>query len=64
MRYIHYELPSQTIKRLKHLYFVRSENDLQEKYPKAIKWFHKIMSEINQKKVERLIKISKDLADA
>ncbi|MDH5449108.1 MAG: nucleotidyltransferase domain-containing protein [Candidatus Bathyarchaeota archaeon] len=61
-RYIHYELPSETIKRLEHLYFVRDEKDLQEKYHKAIRWFHEIMSEIDQKEIERRIRTSKGLA--
>lgn len=54
MRYIHYELPSKTVKGLKHLYFVRDEKNLQEKYREAIKWFHEVMSEVNQRENERL----------
>ncbi len=56
MHYIHYELSPDVIKKLKHLYFVKDENDLQEKYHKAVKWFQEIMSEINQKEIERLVK--------
>jgi hypothetical protein len=48
MRYIHYELPAEIVRRLKHLYFVEDENDLQEKYHKASKWFHEVMLENNQ----------------
>ncbi|MDH5783044.1 MAG: hypothetical protein OEZ35_05205 [Candidatus Bathyarchaeota archaeon] len=58
MRYIHYELPSETIRKLKHLYFVKDEKDLQEKYRKAIKWIQEIMSEIDQQEIERLVRTS------
>jgi len=58
MRYIHYELPSKIIRKLKHLYFVEDEKDLQEKYHKAVKWFHETMSEIDQKEVEKLVRMS------
>jgi hypothetical protein len=52
MRYIHYELPSEIVEKLEHLYFVRDEKDLQAKYLGAIKWFHKSMLEIDQKKMK------------
>jgi len=55
MQYIHHELPSEVIKKLEHLYFVKDAKDLQEKYREAIKWFNKTMQEINQKEIERLI---------
>jgi len=55
MRYIHYELPSETIERLKSLYFVRDEKELQEKYHEASKWFQKVMSEIDPKEIKRLV---------
>jgi len=32
MEYLYYELPSETIAKLKHLYFVKDAKDLQEKY--------------------------------
>jgi len=57
IHYIHYELSLDIIKKLKHLYFVKDENDLQEKYHKAVKWFQEIMLEINQKEIERLVKL-------
>jgi len=47
MRYIHYELPSEVIKKLKHLFFVKDDRELQKKYHEATKWFHNIMSEID-----------------
>jgi len=58
MRYIHYELPSEAIRKLKHLYFVEGEKDLQERYREAVKWVHKIMSEIDQEKIERIVRMS------
>jgi hypothetical protein len=58
MEYLHYELPSDVIKKLAHLYFVKDEKNLQEKYREAIKWFHKTMQEIDQKEIEKLIGMS------
>jgi len=58
MRYIHYDLPSDIIKNLKHLYFVKDEYNLQEKYHKATKWIHEILSDINQMELERLLETS------
>ena len=52
MRYIHYELPSEVIEKLKHLYFVNDEKDLKEKYCKASKWFQDLMLEIKQRGFE------------
>jgi hypothetical protein len=58
MRYIHYELPHETIKKLEHLYFVKDQRDLQRKYREAAKWFHKVTSTIDRKKIEELVKTS------
>jgi hypothetical protein len=58
MRYIHYELPPKIVDRLRHLYFVKDEKELQEKYCKAVEWFHETMREIDQKEIERLMGIS------
>jgi hypothetical protein len=55
MEYVHYELPSDVIKKLEHLYFVKDAKDLQEKYYEATKWFYKTIQGINQKEIERLI---------
>jgi hypothetical protein len=49
MRYIHYELPPETIKKLEHLYFIKDEKDLQEKYHKATRWFQEIISKTDSK---------------
>jgi len=48
-RYIHYELPAEIIDRLKHLYFVKDERDLQEKYHEATEWFSETRLEIDFK---------------
>ena len=53
MRYIHYELPSKSIKKLKSLYFVKDEIELQKKYSKAIKWFTELISEIDETKIRK-----------
>jgi len=58
IRYIHYEIPLEEIKKLKRLFFVKDEKDLQEKYHEGTKWFHKVVSEINRKEIERLIRES------
>ena len=49
-RYIHYELPPEIIEKLKPLYFIEDENDLQQKYEKANKWIDEVVKEVNQKK--------------
>jgi len=57
IRYVNYELPSEFIKKLKRLYFVKDEKDLQEKYHEAVNWFQETMSKINQKEIESLIRV-------
>ena len=56
MRYIHYELPSEVVKKLERLYFVKDAGDLQKKYDEVVEWFPKIVLEIDKKKIERLIR--------
>jgi predicted nucleotidyltransferase len=56
MHYIHYELPPDVIKKLKRFYFIKDEQDFQEKYDEATRWFPEIMSKIDQKEIERIIK--------
>ncbi len=58
MRYVHYELPQQTINQLKHLYFVEDEKDLQAKYMQATKRFHQTIREIDRKQIEKQIEHS------
>jgi hypothetical protein len=48
MRYVHYELPPEVIRKLEHLYFVKDKSDLEGKYQEAIKWFDKIVLEIDR----------------
>jgi hypothetical protein len=55
MRYIHYEFPSEIIEGLKHVYFVKDERELQEKYRVAADWFYKIISEIDKIGIEDLM---------
>lgn len=57
-RYVHHELPPETVKRLEHLYFVSDMKDLQEKYLQANKWFQKLMLEIDEKHMEKLVRTS------
>lgn len=40
MRYIHYELPAEVIENLEYLCFVKTIEDLQEKYNIATRWFN------------------------
>lgn len=47
MRYVHYELPTQTVRRLENLYFVKNADDLQKKYREATEWCKETMSKIN-----------------
>ena len=49
MRYIHHELPPRIIHRLKQLFFVKNEKDLQEKYNKATEWFTEVLSETTER---------------
>jgi len=48
MRYVHYELPPETIRKLEELFFVKDARDLQEKFDKATKWFQETISENDQ----------------
>lgn len=58
MRYIHYELPSDIIEKLMHLYFVKDENDLQKKYQEATDWLHEIIAGIDEKQIGRVVGIA------
>lgn len=57
MRYIHYELPSEIVKKLERLYFVKDEDDLQQKYNEVVEWFPKTILGIDKKKIESSIKV-------
>lgn len=45
-RYINYELPTEIIKKLENLHFIKDKQDLQEKYYNATKLFQEKISEI------------------
>lgn len=45
MRYIHYDLPSDVVRRLEKLSFVSGKEDLEMKYPEAIRWFNELTSD-------------------
>jgi len=47
MRYVHYELPPEKVRKLEHLYFVKDEKDLQKKYAEATRWFREVMLELD-----------------
>jgi len=52
-RYIHYDLPPNIVKRLKELYFVKDEKDLERKYRIAEEWFHEALKEIDLREIEQ-----------
>jgi hypothetical protein len=58
MRYVHYELPSNIIEKLMHLYFVKDENDLQNKYQEATDWLREIIAGIDEKQIWRVVGIA------
>ncbi|MCW4052007.1 MAG: hypothetical protein NWE78_02205 [Candidatus Bathyarchaeota archaeon] len=61
MRYIHYELPDEIIMRLKHIYFVADQKDLQDKYRETVAWFCDVISQVKSEELERLVRGSQDL---
>jgi hypothetical protein len=50
--YIHYDLPLDVVSKLKGLFFVRDEEDLEEKSLYAEKWFYDIIKEIDYEIIE------------
>ncbi len=48
MCHIHHDLPPRVISDLQNLFFVKDETKLQEKYNEASRWFHKVISKIDQ----------------
>lgn len=58
MRYVHYELPAEIIRKLERLYFVKDEDDLQQKYNDVVEWFPKTVLEIDKKEIERQLEVS------
>ncbi len=55
--YIHYDLPADVVSKLEGLFFVKDEEELEEKSLKAEKWFHDIMNEIDYEKMEEHLKV-------
>jgi predicted nucleotidyltransferase len=47
MRYVYYELPHETAKRLENLYSIKDMKDLQQKYDEATKWYKETISTLN-----------------
>jgi len=45
-RYVQYELPKSTVKKLEQLYFVKDGEDLRVKYREATEWFNKLIAEL------------------
>jgi hypothetical protein len=56
MRYVHRELPDEVVERLRHLFFVKNEKDLQQKYKDACGWFRKISAELDWEEIEETIR--------
>jgi len=54
-RYIHYELPEDVVEKLQRLYFVKDEDDLQEKFNEASEWLRETIREIEEEGVDSLI---------
>jgi hypothetical protein len=50
-RYIHYELPSETVENLKQLFFVESDGFLYEKYDRASLWIRELFDDEIQKSI-------------
>jgi hypothetical protein len=55
-RYIHCDLPQDIVNRLKELYFVRDEKDLEHKYHLAERWFCEAVKEIDLEEIERRLR--------
>lgn len=52
-RYVHYELPAKTVKRLESLFFVKDMKDLQKKYQQASKWFSTTTAAITEDEMKK-----------
>ena len=51
--YTRYHLPEDIVRRLKDLYFVSGDDDLAEKYKRALAWYDQACREVDFEKVER-----------
>ncbi len=54
-RYIHSELPPEVVQKLERLFFVKDDQDLEDKYREAADWFRRTVLEIDEKGVRRRI---------
>jgi hypothetical protein len=51
MRYVYRELPSDVLRRLERLAFVKDADDLAAKYEEALAWFHEAIGAIDEKRI-------------
>ncbi|KPJ61064.1 MAG: hypothetical protein AMJ46_03605 [Latescibacteria bacterium DG_63] len=51
--YVHYDLPAEVVERLRQLYFVRDERDLEEKYRLAERWLRETMRALDFEEIQR-----------
>ncbi len=56
MRYVHYELPPDVVKRLQDLSFVRDPFELGTKYRAAVDWFYSVAAEITEDRARAQIR--------
>jgi predicted nucleotidyltransferase len=54
--YTRYHLPEDIVRRLKDLYFVSGDDDLAEKYKRALAWYDRIFREVDFEEVERKLR--------
>jgi len=54
--YTRYHLPADIVKRIKDLYFVSDDEDLAEKYERAIAWYDQAYREVDFEEVERKLR--------
>lgn len=55
IRYVHSELPADSVQRLERLAFVRDADDLRAKIPEALRWFREAIEQVRETEIrERL----------
>ena len=62
MRYVYRELPSEVLRRLEHLAFVKDPDELAAKSEEALAWFHEAIDAVDERQVRRQILESRDAA--
>ena len=50
-RYLHYELPPTVVQKLKSLMYVKDEHDLRKKHKAGLRWFYKVVSGLDTKRM-------------